>query len=146
MILRGCSGECVALLRGFVSYLQTITRLKSRYNGAKCGILCYIVITCDKLCLTLHKVFDILLLPKRNGVINERYAQADKLLAIKEKENKMEKELEWLEWLEKTIQEEIDIRKHNSDSRFTSGVIEGLAMARNRVEVAIQQLKKGKGE
>jgi hypothetical protein len=66
------------------------------------------------------------------------------LLAIKEKENKMEKELEWLEWLEKTIQEEIDIRKHNSDSRFTSGVIEGLAIARNRVSVAIQQLKKGK--
>ena len=56
----------------------------------------------------------------------------------------MEKELEWLEWLEKTIQEEIDIRKHNSDSRFTSGVIEGLAIARNRVSVAIQQLKKGK--
>jgi hypothetical protein len=71
------------------------------------------------------------------------------LLAIKEKENKMEKELEWLEWLEKTIQDEIELNKEKTSvfkDRFVNGVIEGLAMARNRVEVAIQQLKKGKGE
>jgi hypothetical protein len=68
-------------------------------------------------------------------------------LTYKEKENKMEKELEWLEWLEKTIQDEIELNKEKTTvfkDRFVNGVIEGLAMARNRVEVAIQQLKKGK--
>ena len=61
----------------------------------------------------------------------------------------MEKELEWLEWLEKTIQDEIELNKEKTSvfkDRFVNGVIEGLAMARNRVEVAIQQLKKGKGK
>ena len=57
----------------------------------------------------------------------------------------MEKEIEWLEWLEKTIQEEIDFNIEKTSvfkDRFVNGVIEGLAMARNRVEVAIHNQKR----
>jgi len=57
----------------------------------------------------------------------------------------MKKELKWLQWLEKVIQEEIDFNKwktEKNENRFTNGVVEGLAIARNRVEVAIKLSKK----
>jgi hypothetical protein len=53
----------------------------------------------------------------------------------------MKKRIQWLKWLERVIQEEIDRNKEKTNDRFVNGVIEGLAMAKNRVEVAIKLSK-----